>query len=398
MDRRKFTQTVALGLGGAALGEAHAQAPAGKPATPPFPAGGAPSPEPVNVTEYRALAEAKLPRQIFEYVETGSMDQITLRENTAAFQRLKLLPPVLRGTATTDLTTTALGQLIKLPVMLAPVAAQRLYHPQGALAAARAAAAAGTIQGVSSSATNSLEEIAAASDGAKWYQLYVPKDRTVARRLVERAERAGYRAIIVTVDLGEWKDSDRRNRFALPREMLVKHLRDLGFAGNFDDMSHDELIAFNSSAWDLAFSWELFDWLRGVTKLPLLIKGVLRREDAEKAVAIGLDGIIVSNHGGRRLDGMPASIEMLPQVVDAVKGRAEVYLDSGVRRGTDVLKALALGARAVLIGRPYVWGLAADGEAGVSRVLKLLRDELENVLLSAGCPSVREVPRSLVMS
>lgn len=352
--------------------------------------------DPVCVADFRELAKAKLPTATFDYVESGTMDQVTLRENTAAFQRLKLLPPVLSGVAATDLTTTALGVNLSMPIMLAPVAAQRMYHPLGAPAAARAAAAMGTLFGTSSSATNSVEEIAAASPGPKWFQLYVPKDRAIARRLVERAETAGYKALIVTVDLGEWKDADRRNQFALPPEMMRKHLRDLGYAQVTDAMTPAEMAAFSRENTDLTFSWDLFEWLRSVTKLPLIIKGVLRPDDARRAVDLGLDGIVVSNHGGRRLDGMPASIEMLPQVVDAVAGRAEVFLDSGIRRGTDVLKALALGARAVLIGRPYVYGLAADGEAGVRKVLEILRDELQNVLIAAGCRSVRDVPRSLV--
>jgi len=355
-----------------------------------------PSVDPVCVTDFRALALAKLPRSTFEYIDTGTADQVTLRENVAAFQRLKLLPPLLTGVATADLSTTVLKCAIKLPILLAPVAAQRMYHPEGAQAAARGAAAVGTIFGVSSSATNSVEEVAAAADGPKWFQLYPPKDREVAKRLVQRAERAGYRAVIITVDLGEMKDADRRNRFALPKEMLLKHLRDIGVANVDETMSHDELIAFNSQVADLAFSWDFFDWLRSVTRLPLVIKGVLRPEDARKAVSIGLDGIIVSNHGGRRLDTVPASIEMLPQIVEAVGGRAEVYLDGGIRRGTDVLKALALGARAVLIGRPYAWALAADGENGVRKVLELLRDELHLAMVSSGCARVEDVPRSLI--
>jgi isopentenyl diphosphate isomerase/L-lactate dehydrogenase-like FMN-dependent dehydrogenase len=357
-----------------------------------------PAQEPVKVEDFQALARAKLPKPTFDYITTGSADEVTLRENVAAFQRLKVLPPLLTGVSKVDLTTTVLKQRIALPVMLAPVSVQRLFHPQGALAAARAAAAAGTVFGVSSSACNSVEEIAAASKGPKWFQLYVPKDRTVARKLVERAERAGYQALIVTVDLGEWKDADRRNRFGLPREMLLKHLRDLGFEEVNERMSYPELLAFNERAWDEALSWECFAWLRSITKLPLVIKGVLRAEDARKAVALGLDGIIVSNHGGRRLDGMPATIDRLPSVVEAVGGRAEVYLDGGVRRGTDVLKALALGAKAVLIGRPYAWALAADGEKGVQKVLELFRDELINAMMATGCAKVSEVQRSLLLT
>lgn len=357
-----------------------------------------PSGEPVNVADIRALAEAKLPKATFDYISTGSADGITLRENVAAFRRIKVLPPLLKGVSQPDISTTVLKQKISLPIMLAPVAAQSMYHPQGVLAAARAAASAGTVMGVSSSAGNSVEEIAAASKGPKWFQLYVPKDRAVARKLVQRVERAGYQAIIVTVDLGEWKDADRRNRFALPKEMLVKHLRDVGFEQITNKMSYQEISEFNGQAWDLSLSWDFFTWLRSITKLPVLMKGVLRKEDAQKAVSIGLDGVVVSNHGGRRLDGMPASIDMLPDVVEAVNGRAEVYVDGGIRRGTDVLKALALGARAVLIGRPYAWALGADGEAGVSKVIELLRAELINAMISTGCAKNSDVNRSLLLT
>jgi isopentenyl diphosphate isomerase/L-lactate dehydrogenase-like FMN-dependent dehydrogenase len=398
MDRRSFTQLLTLGAG--ALGLQQASAQADKDGADPLPAAKPNNrrthPEPVNVAEFQALAEAQLPKATYDYITTGSADQITLHENTAAYQRLHVYPPLMKGVSEADLSTTALGQKIDLPVILAPVAAQRMYHAHGGLAAARAAATAGTIYGVSSSVGHSVEEIASSSTGAKWFQLYVPKDRAIARRLVERVDRAGYKAIVVTVDLGEWKDADRRNRFSLPKEMLVKHLRDVGFDQITGRMSYEEVVAFNADAWDLSLSWEFFDWLRGITKLPLLIKGVLRAEDAKKAVSIGLDGIVVSNHGGRRLDGMPATIDVLPSVVDAVAGRAEVYVDGGIRRGTDVLKALAFGARAVLIGRPYAWALAADGEAGVAKVIDLFREELQNAMLATGCAKVNDIDPSLI--
>ncbi|MES2791585.1 MAG: alpha-hydroxy acid oxidase [Planctomycetota bacterium] len=398
MDRRTFAQRATLGV--AALGilqtdETPHSAVAGELPQPGV-SDQALSREPVKVNDFQALAAAKLPRATFEYISSGSADEITLRENVAAFQRVRILPPLLTGVATADPSTTVLKQPIKMPILLAPVAGQQMYHPHGALAAARAAAAAGTVYGVSSSVGHSVEEVAAASAGPKWFQLYVPKDRAVARRLVERAERAGYQAIILTVDLGEWKDADRRNKFSLPKETLVKHLRDAGFTQIVDTMSYAEILAFNAQAWDLAISWDLFDWLRSITKLPLIIKGVLRKEDAAKAVSLGLDGIVVSNHGGRRLDGMPATIEMLPEIVETVGNRAEVYLDGGVRRGTDVLIALALGARAVLIGRPYAWALGADGEAGVSKVLSLLRDELLNAMVASGCAKVSDIQPSLL--
>jgi 4-hydroxymandelate oxidase len=400
MNRRGFTQFLTLGAGLVGLAPARAQGRNETAEVPPAsPAKGAAprASAPVTVEEFKELARARLPAATFAYITSGSADELTLRENLAAFGRLKILPPLLTGVAKADLATTVLTQRVSLPVLLAPVAAQRMYHPQGALAAARAAAAAGTVFGVSSSAGNSAEEIAAAGEGPKWFQLYMPRDRAVARQLVARVERAGYRALILTVDLGEWKDADRRNRFALPREMLVKHLRDVGFAQVTERMSHRDVLAFNEHAWDGALTWDCFDWLRSITKLPLLIKGVLRVEDAKKAVALGLDGIIVSNHGGRRLDGMPASIEVLPRIAEAVAGRVEVYLDSGVRRGTDVLKALALGARAVLIGRPYAWALAAAGEEGVRQVIELLREELVNAMLATGCARVSDVNPGLVI-
>ncbi len=398
MDRRSFAQLLTLGAGALGLMQASAQGQdddaGATPGAKPKDAGT--HPELVNVADIKALAEATLPKATFDYITTGSADQLTLHENTEAFQRLRVYPPLMKGVSSADLSTTVLGRKINLPVMLAPVAAQRMYHADGGAGAARAAAAAGTVYGVSSSVGNSVEEIAMSSNGPKWFQLYVPKDRAVARRLVKRVERAGYDAIIVTVDLGEWKDADRRNRFSLPKEMLVKHLRDVGYDKITEQMSYEDVVAFNATAWDLSLSWEFFDWLRSITKLPLLIKGVLRPEDAKQAVAIGLDGIVVSNHGGRRLDGMPATIDVLPSIVEAVDGRTEVFMDGGVRRGTDVLKALALGARAVLIGRPYAWALAADGEAGVAKVIELFREELQNAMVATGCAKVSDIDASLI--
>src|SRR5262245_22059676 len=246
--------------------------------------------EPANVADFQELARRALPQAIYEYITTGSMDEITLRENVAAFHRLRILPPLLTGVSEVDTTTTVLKQEVAMPILLAPVAGQGLYHPQGGLASARAAAAARTVFGVSSSIGHTVEEIAAASRGPKWFQLYVPKDRAVARRLVERVERAGYQAIVVTVDLGEKKDADLRNRFQVPREMLLKHLRGVGFDVN-DRMTDEEVQEFNIQAWDLTLSWKVFDWLRSITRLPLLLKGVLRPEDALKAVDLGLQGI-----------------------------------------------------------------------------------------------------------
>jgi (S)-2-hydroxy-acid oxidase len=354
--------------------------------------------EAVTVSDLRELARGKLPGPTLDYIDTGSGDQYTLRDNLAALQRIKVMPPLLKGVRKTDLSVTVLGKKLSMPIMLAPVAAQRMYHPEGGRAAARAAAAMGTLYGMSGSVGNSVEEIAQSGKGPKWFQLYVPKDRKVTRQLVDRVNQAGFDAIVLTVDLGEWKDADRRNKFSLPKEMLVKHLRDIGFKQITNAMSNEEIQAFNAQAWDLALSWDFFGWLRKQTRLPILIKGVLRTDDAERAVKMGLDGIIVSNHGGRRLDGMPATIDVLPEIVKAVGNRAEVFMDSGIRRGTDILKALALGARAVLVGRPCAWGLAAGGEAGVRKVLELLRDELTNAMLTTGCASLADIDSSILKS
>ena len=352
--------------------------------------------EAVSIADIRLMAKARMLPATFDYIDTGSCDQTTLVENVLAFRRIQVLPPLLSGVGVTDMSTDVLGRKVQIPILLAPVAGQRMFHPEGGIAAARAADRMGTIYGMSSSVHNSVEEIAEASKGPKWFQLYVPKDRKVTARLVERVEEAGFKAIVLTVDLGEWKDSDRRNRFSVPKDFLVKHLRDIGFNQINMDMPEQDVQKFNAEAWDLALSWEIVGWLRKRTKLPIILKGVLREEDAHRAVIEGVDGIVVSNHGGRRLDGMPSSIASLKSIVEVADGHAEVYLDSGIRRGTDVLKALALGAKAVLVGRPYAWGLGAAGEAGVYRVLELLRDELQNAMISCGCAKVDDISAELL--
>lgn len=399
MNRRMFSQLMAFGAGlfslpATVLGADSTGADDSGDAAPSSPKLPWSTP-PVTVEDFIALAEAKLPKATFEYITTGSEDQVTLRENVAAFRRMQVRPPLLHGVQTADLSTTVLGQRIELPVLIAPVAALRMYHPDGALAVARAAEKAGTIFCPSTSAYSSVEEIAAAASGPKWFQLYAPRDRDVARRLVARAEKSGYKALVVTVDLGERKDADLRNQFRPPKDMLLKHLRDVGHTQFTGDESMDEILAFNSTAWDISLSWDFFEWLRGITKLPIIIKGVLTVSAAKQAVELGLDGLIVSNHGGRRLDGMPASIDVLPEIAAAVGDRIEILLDSGVRRGGDVLRAIAHGARAVLVGRPHAWALAAGGEAGVSRVLEILRDELSTAMIAAGCASVADIDESI---
>ena len=336
-------------------------------------------PTPVNVWDYERLAEEKLDANALAYFAGGAGDEVTLRENVAAFERLKLRPRVLVDLGSVATKTTVLGNEISLPVLIAPLAMQRMAHPDGELATARAAAAAGTILCVSSAATARPVEIAEAAPGCvRWFQVYVFADRAVTLDLVEEACAHGYSALVLTVDtpfLGR-RERDIRVDFKIPEG--ITPISDI-FA----------------RAFDTSLSWRDLEWLSGYG-VPVVVKGILTAEDARLACEHGAAAIVVSNHGGRQLDGVPASIEVLAEVAEAVDGRAEVLLDSGVRRGTDVLKALALGARAVLVGRAMLWALAVDGEAGVRHVLELLRAELELGLALLGCSSPRDVLRAHV--
>lgn len=351
-----------------------------------------------RLDELEPLARERLAPSAYEYIAGGAEDEITLRENRAAFQRMHLLPRVLVDVSQRQLATTILGTPVALPVLVAPMGFHALAHPDGELATVRAAAAADTIYVASTAATYSLEAIAAAAPATpRWFQLYVYRDREVTRALVQRAEAAGYRALCVTVDtpLVGRRERDIRNRFTLPAG--------LRFA-NFDDLaslmpqsaSDSGLAAYVASLWEPSFTWKELAWLRSLTDLPIVLKGILAPADALLAVEHGVEGIIVSNHGGRQLDTVPAPITLLPAIASAVQGRAELLLDGGVRRGTDVLKALACGARAVLLGRPLLWGLALGGEAGAAQVLHMLRAELELAMALAGCTNVASIPPETV--
>lgn len=355
---------------------------------------------PLNLSDYEALARSKMEMTAWDYYSGAACDERTLGENCAAFGRIKLLPRVLVDVSEIDTSVTALGTKLSMPIMLAPTAFNKLAHKDGELAASRAAAATGTLMVASTISTSTLEEIARAADGPRWFQLYVYKERTVTTELVARAEAAGYQAIVLTVDtpmLGRrWRDT--RNAFALPAGMSIANfsgLRErLESAAGWERGSSFSTYVHN--LFDASLTWEAIEWLRKFTRLPILLKGILTEEDARRAVASGVQGIIVSNHGGRQLDDAIASIDALPRIADAVDGRVEVYVDGGIRRGTDVMKAIALGARAVLIGRPYLWGLAANGEAGVRHVLEILRSELELGMALAGRPTIASIDRTLI--
>ncbi|MEO5895204.1 MAG: alpha-hydroxy acid oxidase [Vicinamibacterales bacterium] len=352
---------------------------------------------PLNVDDFEHLARERMDPAAFDYYAGAAGDEHTLAENRKAFDRLKLRPRVLVDVSAIDTRTTVAGHAIDFPVLLAPTAFNRLANPDGEMAAARAAGAAGTLMVASTLSTCSLEEIAGAATGPLWFQLYVYKDRGLTRELLARAEASGYAAIVLTVDtplLGR-RFRDVRNAFTLPEGISIAN-----FAAATADASrwgkHSSFSAYVHDLFDATLSWEAVEWLRSQTRLPIILKGILTEEDAGLAVHSGVNAIVVSNHGGRQLDGVAATIDALPEVADAVAGRIEVLMDGGVRRGTDVLKAIALGARAVLIGRPYLWALAAAGEKGVSDLLSLLSDELRLSMALAGRPNIGSIDRTVL--
>jgi 4-hydroxymandelate oxidase len=339
--------------------------------------------ESVNVFDYEQLAQARMASHLWDFFQGGSDDEVTMRACRAAFERIRLRPRVLVYVSSIDTRTEVLGTPVEMPMLIAPTAAHCVAHPDGECATAQAAGRAGTLMIASTVATRTLEEIAQAATGPLWFQLYVFPSLEVAAELVRRAEVAGYRAIVLTVDLPRVgnRERDRRNNITIPPSPY----EEANFAG----------VVKVGQQW-VTLTWDSLAWLRSLTTLPILLKGILTAEDARLAVQHGMSGIIVSNHGGRQLDTAIPSIEALPEIIEAVDGRCEVYLDGGIRRGTDILKALALGARAVLIGRPVLWGLAVNGADGVSHVLELLRGELELSMALAGRPTLASIDRSLV--
>jgi 4-hydroxymandelate oxidase len=333
--------------------------------------------EPILLTidDYERAAREVLPADVLEYYAGGAGDEWTLGENRAAFDRWVIRPRMLVGASRPDTSVELLGERISTPMVIAPWAYQRLAHPDGEVASARAAARAGTILVLSSTAADRIEEVAAATDAPKWWQLYVLKDRALTEERLHRVHAAGYRATCFTVDfpVGGLRHRDVRSG-------LWERLQLPGVGDDFDP----------------TISWADLTWIREHAPIPLLIKGIMTAEDARIAVDAGVEGVVVSNHGGRQLDGVAAPVTVLPEVVEAVGGRVPVLVDGGVRRGTDVLRCLALGASAVMVGRAACWGLSVGGEDGVLAALTILGAELENAMILAGCRSVREITRAFV--
>ena len=340
--------------------------------------------EPINLNEYEKLAQTRMEPTAWDFYYGGSDDEVSLRANRTAFEHIRLRPRVLVDVSNLELSTTVLGTPVSMPVIVAPTAYQCMAHPEGECATAQGVGMARTLMTASTFSTRSLEEIAKVATGPLWFQLYTYRTPELSEMVVRRAEAAGYRAIVLTADLPRLgnRERDLRNNFSLP-----PHLQLANFAG----IDLDDYIALPYN-----LTWDSLDWLRTITSLPILVKGILTAEDAQIALDRGVSGIIVSNHGGRQLDTALTGIEALPEIVEAVAGRCEVYVDGGIRRGTDVLKALALGARAVLVGRPIIWGLAVNGAEGVRHVLELLRAEFELAMALSGRPTLERIDRSLV--
>ncbi len=366
-----------------------------------------------NIAELHLLARRTLPRAIFDFVDGAANDEVTATRNQDDFAALQLCPRALVDVSRVDLTTTVLGQQVALPVLGAPTGLTGLVHPRGEAGIARAVHDAGSLYVLSAMASYSIEELSRATSGPTWFQLYVWRDRGLVRELVERAAAAGHRALVLTVDVprAAVRERDRRNGFGIPPRLTLRSLGQgllrprwsagfvrqprmsianaAGHGGGVDDAV--SLAGYIDSQFDPTLSWQDVAWLRELWSGPLVVKGILHPDDAAEAVRLGADGVVVSNHGGRQLDHAPSSIGALPRVVEAVAGRAEVYLDGGVRRGSDVLKALGLGARACLVGRPLVYGLGAGGAAGAARALAILHEELAIAMALAGCPRVDEI-------
>jgi 4-hydroxymandelate oxidase len=351
----------------------------------------------LNVADYETAARGALAKDVLDYYEGGALDEITLRENVAGWGRLKLYYHVLAGVGPRELTTTVLGRPISMPIAIAPTAFHKLACPDGEIAAARAAKEVGTLFILSSLSNTAMEAVFAEAGSPRWFQLYIYKEREVTRSLVQRAEAAGAEAIVLTVDapgLGT-RERDMRNRFTLPEGLCVENLSPLG-KGKMPEVKGSGLAAYVRDNFKSDLSFEDLDWLCGCTHLPVIVKGVCRGDDARRIAEHGAKAIVVSNHGGRQLDTAPATCEVLPHVVDVAGDGCEIYVDGGIHRGSDILKAIALGARAVLIGRPILWGLSVSGQEGATDILGILRRELDEAMLLCGCTKLTDIQGSLL--
>lgn len=378
------------------------------------------SPRVVSIEDFRPIARERIPKSVFDYLDGGAEGEVTLRENCRIFNDVTFRPRHAVVVPKCNLCTRVLGFDLDLPFLLAPVGYSRLMHPGGEVAAARAAGRAGTGYILSTISGHKLEDVRAASKGPVFYQLYLMGGRGAAEAVIERARIAGFNGLVVTIDtpVSGIRERDYRNGLKelisggplakipfLPQVLsrpgwLMDFLLDGGLPGLpnviIPGKGQMPLVDINAALAESAPTWADLKWIREIWKGPIVIKGVLTADDARRAVDEGVAAISVSNHGGRQLDGLPASLRALPEVVEAVKGRIEVWMDGGVRRGSDIVKAISMGARAVLCGRAYAYGLAAAGEPGVDRAIAILRTDVERTLRLLGCPSVADLDRSYV--
>ena len=367
-----------------------------------------------NIADLRQLAWQRLPRVLFDYIDGGAQDEVTLRANQADFNNFTLVQRVLRDVTTRDQSVTVLGQKYDLPLILSPTGMTGIFWPNGALEAARAASDAGAGFCLSSMSTSTVEDIKKVAKQPTWFQLYVMRDRGMSRELIERAKAAGCSALVLTVDLAMQgqRDRDVHNGLTIPPTLNVSNMLNFAMRPGWvwryltgpkvlpaslvkpGQNTLFTIAGYVNSQFDQSVTWKDIEWAKSIWGGPIALKGILAPEDAKAAIDHGADALIVSNHGGRQLDGVRSAISALPYVVDAVQGRAEVLLDGGVRRGTDVLKAVALGAKACMIGRPYMYGLASNGRAGVAKALGLLRNEIDLALALTGNTSIAALNRA----
>jgi 4-hydroxymandelate oxidase len=350
----------------------------------------------INVADFERVAAEKLEAGVLGYFAGGAGDEVTLRDNRTHFDAIRLKPRVLRDVSKLDTSSTLFGQRLEYPILLAPTAYHKITHPEGELATARGAGAAHATMCVSTFATTSIEDVAKSATAPLWFQLYVQADRGFTKALVQRAEAVGCRALLVTCDSPVIGIRNRETRagFRLPPGIERENLK--GLTGGASSVAHVDESTIFSGILDPTLTWAGIEWIRSFAKIPVILKGILSPEDAVLAVGHGADGIVVSNHGARNLDTLPATIDALPGVVQAVGGRIPVLMDGGIRRGTDVVKALALGAKAVFIGRPYLWGLSVGGADGVQNVLRILRSEFQSAMALCGHTSLATIDRSVL--
>lgn len=357
----------------------------------------------ISIEDYENEAKRKLEKGSLGYYRSGAGDELTLGLNKSCFNRLRIRPRFLRDISNRDLSCKIFGDKINLPIGICPTAMQKLAHPDGEVANARAAEKAGIIFTLSTIATSSIEDVAkGAPNCIKWFQLYIYKDREITKNLIRRAEAANFKAIVLTVDAPIFglRRADIRNNFGLPSHLKFANFEDDKSNGVVDIEKDEKISGINkyvTNQFDPTLNWNDLKWLVKFTKLPVLVKGILTREDAILSVEFGASGIIVSNHGARQLDSVPAAIEALPEIVEAVGNRALVFIDGGITQGTDIFKALAIGAKMVFFGRPAIWGLAVNGQKGVENVIEIMKKELDITMALTGCRTINDICKTMVV-